>query len=545
MKTIYSLLTLLFFFFQIHAQPPGWLWARGEGGGSEGEGRGLATDAAGNVVAAGVYYGTLTLGSITFPAAVNSNLFVVKYDASGNIQWAKSAQSSSSYANGVAMDSGGNVYVTGYFKGPTISFDAITITKPGTLSYIFIAKYDAAGSIQWVVSPDGNIGDHAMSIAVDGSGNSYITGSLTSDSLSFGNITLYNVNPGGPFYAGDFFIAKLNPAGGILWAKSVGDMDSEAGMSIAADASGAFVTGMMGNSTMQFGTTTLTGNVTNLQNIFIARFDSSGNAVWARGAGPGNPVGIAVDGSGNSYLTGNFEYDSVMFGAVHVMNPGSYNGFIAKYDAAGNALWGKAVVTNNLSAVFLRGIAALPSGKIFITGLWQGDSITFGSSLISSTHFGEVFAAQYDANGYALWAARGSGCCYTYQHSHSITTDASGNAFITGRYDSAWIAFGADTLPPSYFIAKLSFTTGVNEIHSAGNGISIFPNPFMSVIGLHFNEQTNLKATLIVLSVQGEILLENEIRVHDRFLDLSALPPGIYFVEVKSEADIFVQKVVK
>src|SRR6266478_3524366 len=113
------------------AQSPNWLWAKSAGGTITDVGVGITTDAGGNVYAAGYFisssiaFGTTTLANVQ---AGNSDIFLVKYDASGNVLWAKSAGSTGyDSGNGISTDSGGNVYVTGYFDGTSsITFGTTT-----------------------------------------------------------------------------------------------------------------------------------------------------------------------------------------------------------------------------------------------------------------------------------------------------------------------------------------------------------------------------------------------------------------------------------
>src|SRR6185295_15476457 len=101
MKSSRLLVCALFIFsLRVHAQLPGWEWARGSTTGTDGEGRALATDALGNVYNVGVsFYSTMTFGGITLTTTAGPKPFIVKYDGTGNVLWAKTAQCEGAYFN--------------------------------------------------------------------------------------------------------------------------------------------------------------------------------------------------------------------------------------------------------------------------------------------------------------------------------------------------------------------------------------------------------------------------------------------------------------
>ncbi|MBI3502643.1 MAG: SBBP repeat-containing protein, partial [Bacteroidetes bacterium] len=119
----------------VSAQSPAYLWAQHAGGTSYDEGRSIATDANGNVLVTGIFQSsTITFGTTTLTNANAGypDIFIVKYDASGNVLWAKSAGGTSAdYGYGIAADANGNVLVTGYFLSPAITFGTTTLTNAG------------------------------------------------------------------------------------------------------------------------------------------------------------------------------------------------------------------------------------------------------------------------------------------------------------------------------------------------------------------------------------------------------------------------------
>ena len=123
--------------------------------------------------------------------------------------WAKNAGGTSwDVANSITVDASCNTYMTAYLVSPTLTFGATTLTNAG-YSDIFLTKYDAIGNVLWAKSAGGTAWDKTNSVALNTSGNVYMTGVFISPTLTFGSTTLTNV--GGD----DIFLAKISDVNGI------------------------------------------------------------------------------------------------------------------------------------------------------------------------------------------------------------------------------------------------------------------------------------------------------------------------------------------
>lgn len=309
------LLALLFFTLSSVAsiaQSPGWVWAQAGSGAVYAFG--LSVDKLGNSYYTGYFSGGSTsFGGYTLTNNGGNDMFVVKYDPSGNVLWARSSGGSNDdegYCS--AVDTSGNVYVGGMFLSSAITFGVTTLSySGGGAAQPFIVKYDANGNVLWAKCGSGGGGNTAQSMGIDEDGDTYLGGYFSTASLTFGAITL---NSSGN---NNMFLTKYNTNGGVVWAKTANGNGST-GTSITAvqaDSMGnVYVTGddytpslVMGSSVL-----TLVGSV----DAFVAKYDSGGNTIWAKnlggtgGSGPYNssmtPSAETVDHNGNVYVTGQF-----------------------------------------------------------------------------------------------------------------------------------------------------------------------------------------------------------------------------------------------
>ena len=395
MKKFVILITLIILSSVVYALNEDWQWVKQAGGTGGDEGNGIATDSSGNSYVTGSFSGTATFGSTSLTSSGSSDIFIAKLDSAGNYLWAKQAGVTIlNYSQGIATDSSGNSYVTGYFRG-TATFGTTSLTSNGS-SYndIFVAKLDTDGNYLWAKKAGGTSDDYGYGISTDSSSNCYVTGGFAG-TATFGTTSLI-----GSGYT-DIFIAKLDTNGNYLWAKKAGGTRSDNGYGVATDSSSnCYVTGsFMGTAT--FGTTTLVNSSTSYADIFIAKLDMSGNYLWAKKASginwdSGNS--IAIDSSGNSYVTGEFN-GSATFGTSTLISNGYYDIFIAKLDTNGNFLWAKQA--GGTTADGGNGIATDDSGKSYVTGHFY-DFATFGSTSLTSNGGNDIFVAMVAPDGPTL-----------------------------------------------------------------------------------------------------------------------------------------------
>lgn len=471
MKTVKSLVlccVLLCGVAVLGAQAPHWLWARGAGGANSDEGISIATDNQGNQYVTGAFEGTATFGSQIFTSNGSCDIFVAKLDPNGNWLWVVQVGGTGpDWGAGITLDGAGSAYVTGSFRG-TVSFGSHTLTAYVNYNDIFVAKLDSNGNWLWAAKASGEYTEYGASIAVDGWGNTYVTG-MFDRNITFDRHTMTTNG------ARDIFIAKLGASGTWLWAVNAGGGSWDEGYDIDVDVEGnAFVAGYF-NGTATFGNQTLTAG--GGSDIFVAKLNSNGNWLWAVQAGgtaDDRGHGIALDGSGNAWVTGIFCL-AASFGSHTLTTNSGGDIFVAKLDPSGNWLW--AAQAGGTVDDRGYGIALDGSGNAYVTGYFNRTA-TFGShSLAVSGYDSDIFVAKLDPSGNWLWAVRAGGT--KPDVGYRIAVDGSDIAYVTGYYNNTGATFGSHSLPPNgyrdIFVAKLGIHPGAG-IPIAPQNLSITRN---------------------------------------------------------------------
>lgn len=405
------------------AEAPAWDWARTPDGTRAERGETIALDSSGNVYVAGWFMESVVFGSTTLTAHGSNywDIFVAKADPAGNWLWAASAGGyDSDCAQGLAVDSAGNCFLTGYFAG-SASFGATTLNTAGD-SDIFVAKLDPLGNWLWASRAGGGDFDRGYDLVVGSGGLIYVTGSFE-NAASFGAASLSG------YGSQDIFLAVLGAAGAWIGAIKAGGPGADVGYGIARDSSGnTYVTGLFSGSAT-FYTSTLDSHGST--DIFLAKFDPSGLFVGVAGAGGGGMDSgndVVTDSAGNVYMTGSYS-NTAYFGPFTLTSEGYDDVFVAKVLPSGFL---EGVVSGGGDGMDMGfGIAVDPAGDIYVTGFIYG-SAAFGATVLPWHDGDNIFAAKLNPTGTWLWAQWAGGNYSDW--GCDIAADNAGNSYVTGDF---------------------------------------------------------------------------------------------------------------
>ena len=367
-----------------------------------------ATDSAGNVYLTGETSSGTMRGS-ALPDRSSRDVWVAKLDSSGTqmLYITYAGGSGNDSGKGIAVDSAGNAYVTGYTSStdfPTTS--GALNSHNGGGEDAFVLKLDPNGNVLYSTYLGGSGSDHGLAIAVDSTGSAYIAGQTASVAFPTTPGVLQTSNHGG---LSDCFVSKLNPGGNSLtYSTYLGGLGLDLCAGIAADTSGnAYVTG----TTYSFDFPTqspLQSSLTGTANAFAAKINAYGSALlystFLGGSIMDNGNAITVDSSGSAYVAGCTASPDfpTSLGVLQSALAGAYNAFVAKLSPAGNSL---------TYSTFLGGSGSDDATAIAVDALGQAvvggytSSANFPKMASLQTAFGgafDAFAAVLNSSGTSL-----------------------------------------------------------------------------------------------------------------------------------------------
>ena len=402
-------------------------WALRFGAASSDSGQAVAIDSSGNIIMAGYFSGAVDFGGGTLTATGSSDIVLATYSSAGVHQWSERfGGTGSGSPSSVALDSGGNIFLTGSFSG-SVDFGTGTLVSAGS-SDIFLAKYSSTGTPAWSKRFGSTDSDLAYGVTIDPGGNALITGTFRGN-VSFGGATLISAGtfqtpyfPGGP----DVFIAKFNTGGTHQWSENfTNNTAGDEGFGIDTDsASNIYITGYY-TGTIDFG-----GGVLpqfGASDIYLAKFNSSGVHQWSQhfgGTGADRGQAIAIDSSGNVFLTGIFTGVG-NFGSASLTAASGYDVFLAKYSTAGALVWAKDFAGPNFE---LPATLAIDAGNNVLVGGYFQNTLNVGGTILSSAGGQDVFIGKFANDGTPVWAKSFGGPLS--DNVLGVATDS--NSFVVG-----------------------------------------------------------------------------------------------------------------
>jgi hypothetical protein len=346
------------------------------------------------------------------------------------------------YGGDIAVDSLGNAYITGYTISstdfPTTS-GAFDTTFNGGSYDVFVSKLNASGTALVYSTYLGGTGDdEGRGIAIDSSGNAYISGYTNSTNFPI-TLGAFDITFNGGLYDG--FVSKLNSNGtALVYSTYLGGDEEDRNYAIAVDSlANVYITGNTGSPNFPITPgaykTTFYG-IRGTATVFVSKLNASGNSlIYSTYVGGGFGYDLAIDTSGNSYIIGrtaSADFPTTP-GALDTSSNGSWDGFITKLNESGTALVYSTYLGGN-SDDYSNGIAVDGLGNAYLTGYTYSTDFptTPGAFDTSYTVAGDIFVSKLNPSGTALIYSTylgGGDLEYSYG---GIAVDGSGNAYITG-----------------------------------------------------------------------------------------------------------------
>lgn len=537
------------------------------------------------------------------PVFVSALLLIAHAAFSQDYQWVRSGSGiGQDVGQRVTVDAWGNVYATGNISGEA-TFNGTLYTGNGIFD-MFLAKYDAAGNLKWLRTAGGIQSDCGYGVKTDTDGNVYVTG-------DFSEIAEFSDNNGHTFHLAssgntDIFLAKYDSTGNFIWAKKAGSQLEDQGSNLAIDAqNNIFITGFFSDR-CYFGSKTAISRGNN--DVFIARYDTAGNCIWVQtlgGSGLDKSLGIAVDSSGSSYITGFFYYSASLSNSSAMLQGDGLSSdiYVAKYDLAGNSEWAMRIGGPYNDAGF--GIAVDKEESFYLTGYFL-ETADFGDFTLDALGYNDVFVAKYDSLRECRWAINDGGVHLDI--GTDIGIDGAGNVYVAGTFDSIGF-FGNETLyavnyydlfvakyndkgilqwvrqaggdfgdfalslcvqqfdevyvtgyykkfatfgsvetiwgeESDIFITRISYPVGMEESPASSSELFLYPNPNQGVFTLQLPASASTDAQVTIFDIHGiEILKGNKSAAQLRYMRLDDISPGIYFVTVRDKKSVWTKRV--
>jgi Bacterial Ig-like domain (group 3)/Beta-propeller repeat len=355
--------------------------------------------------------------------------------------------------NGIAVDSAGNAYVTGYTESTDFPTQSPFQSSNGGSTTAFVTKINAAGSaLVYSTYLGGSGGDIGYGIVVDKAGNAYVVGQTASTDFP-------TKNPLQPSLGGaaDAFVVKLNPTGSALvYSTYLGGSGAEFGLGIALDGAGnAYVTGTTAstNFPVTAGAFQTSCAGSSCGDAFVSKLNSKGSALiystYLGGSGEDVGQSIAVDAGDHAYVTGyTSSTDFPTKNPLQASYSGKYDIFVTKFNPKGSSL----IYSTYLGGPendFGNGIAADTKGNAYVTGV----NYTNFCNRVSCYY--NAFVTEINPTGSAFVYDVGSDT--NYSAGNGIAVDSSGNAYMIG-------AIGGDSETPVY-------TTFVEKFDPSGSAV--------------------------------------------------------------------------
>ena len=522
------------------------IWAKGFGGTGTDVGLSIATDLIGNIYTTGYFAGSADFkpgpGSTFLTSNGGYDVFVQKLNPNGNFIWAKGMGGSTfDYGRSISVDSSGNVYLMGDFRGTADFFSgsgAVYLTSRGS-SDVFVQKFNTSGIFVWVKQMGGVGTDVGQAITTDSFGNIYSTGYFEGTANFDPGAGTANLTSNG---SSDVFVHKLNPLGDFIWAKSMGGTGTEGSNDIAIDHSmNIYLIGWFEGSAdfdPGVGTTSLISNGS--EDIFLQKLDSLGNFLWATHmGGPDSDVGygLTVDDLNSIYTIGNFK-STVDFnpgaGVSYLTSNGNIDCFAQKLD--------QCITSTKVDSLSTCGPYTWIDGNTYSSSnntatYTLTNSAGCDSVVTLNLTINNVDATTY-INGITIWA-NNTNALYQWIDCDNFYAPIPGEVYRSftpisnGNYAVELIEYNcikfSDCVPIT--------TIGISERNTIQN-FRIYPNPSFDYLTITGSLGTY---SVDVIDLTGRVIITTDMTTDSLQLDVSSFTQGVYQLRVIDKENGFTE----
>ncbi|MCP4130182.1 MAG: hypothetical protein GY754_04290 [bacterium] len=287
-----------------------------------------------------------------------------------------------------AIDSSGNIFLTGSFSGTDIDFNPGTgsdLHSTNGANDIFVTKFSSDFSYEWTVTIGGSINDFAQNITSDSYGNVIVAGVMASDNVDFNPGDGEDIESSNGSY--DVFVAKINSDGSYAWAHSFGGTYIDWNNGIAVDSGdNIFLTGYFHRTNVDFDPgpeeDIHSSKNSSCSNIYVSKYSTNGTYLWTKTVGGttgDHGYDITVDKFDNIFFTGTFSGTNVDFDPgtgedLYTSNSGR-DVFVTRFNSDSTYSWTKTITGSGFEGS--EGIAIDSLNNIFVTGQFYGTNVDF------------------------------------------------------------------------------------------------------------------------------------------------------------------------
>lgn len=387
-----------------------------------------------------------------------------------NCNWASQAGGTGDEgAYRMAMDRQGNTYIFGGTSSDSCCFLTDTI-RAGNNNVLFIAKYNTMGTEQWVKEISG--GNIYPGTSISMGGMKYDT---VSDCLLVSGTFYYRVFFGDTLLTGEeltVFILKMSTDGEILWVRTAGGIGADHAYDLAVDELGnVYISGFNQHSATF-------GNITIPPGGFLAKYDASGNLVWAENKFGFHPITYCEAPPVNLsyynqtlFVNGNAYNDTILIDTIIAINHfSSQSSYLSSFNSQGGIQWFRLVgeSTGGCGTQFAIDV----SGNIILAGVFHQIGIFENDTLRNNNAFYDCFLAKYTNNGSLIWVKQLASTDNSW--GRGLALDDGGNPYLSGDFSGS-ATFGNTTLvsgsTSDFFVTRFSLDGNCQGVRQYNQGV--------------------------------------------------------------------------